>query len=228
MLGFPRRQVAITIIDPHRAAPFRGYPTVCCLTRLHAREREREKEEREKAEGERREGERRPTRAERGDRGEGQHVHAAPACTGTVSPASCRPREGRKRGGARAGPPEEKEEKEREGEGGIERDRRKAEPENGEKNSLFPVQKPTQNAHPEPNKSIAITRNGVRVPKPFRKTHRNKNRTPKNKAKTGRTFSRRFREAKKGHIRAQKSSSKTPDSQSKLIAKNPPGKTKDK
>ena len=44
----------------------------------------------------------------------------------------------------------------------------------------------------------------------FRKTRSNKNRTPKHKAKTGRTSFRRFRETAKGHFRAQKSSPKNP------------------
>ena len=129
---------------------------------------EREKRERERAEGRRREGEggRQPTRAERGDRSKDGMQNAAPACPGTGCPESAGKAKRRKEGGSGPAP---RREGGGEGEGGGGRERKTEETQesaNGENNSLFPVQKPTQNVHPEPYKNIYTTRNGARVPKP--------------------------------------------------------------
>ena len=84
------------------------------------------------------------------------------------------------------------------GEGGRERPKKRKtppeNPQNGENNSLFPVQKPTQNVQPRTIQKHLHHKKRSSCPKTFRKSRRyNKNRTPKNEAKTGRTLLCHFR-----------------------------------
>ena len=123
---------------------------------------------------------------------------------------SCRQRGGRKE--TNKGRPQEK----KEGRRRTKRRRRTRTgnrsprvPKDGEKkNSLICINKSIQKRAPGTNGKRPNTKHGVRCPKPFAKRRRNKNRTPKNKAKKGRTFFSPFSGRKTG---AFQSPNKTPN-----------------
>ena len=165
---------------------------------LAKREREREKRERER--------ERARTKADPGRENRAQKDRQDRMLSRTCRRAtrSCQQGQEKKRKKNPGRPPERRRRRRR----GREREtdaNKTPGPENGEKHSLQLIQKPYQNAHPKPIKNNSRTGSGVHGPKPFAKTRRNKNRTPKNKAKKGRTFCRRFRDAKTRAFQGPKS-----------------------
>ena len=159
-------------------------------TCLHARKTE-ERERESEREGEERGRER---GAGPGRESKKEKRHGSMCCSGPAScgegPVSTAKKEEKKRNPSR--PQEEKEEEE--GEGRRERTKKHRNPKTAKQRTPTIICKyPYKNAPPRPNKNTSNISSGARVPKPFRKTRRNKNRAPKNKAKTGRTFLRHFR-----------------------------------
>ena len=165
------------------------------------REKERERERRQKAEEER-------GKAEGGRPGQREETETRTACKMLLRRA---PRRG---GGG-------------EGEGGGGRETKTEEtqePENGEKNSLFPVQKPTQNAHAELYKNICTTR--ARVPKPSGKRTVTKIELRKTRLRQGELFFATFGDPKQWLFREEKTPPPPwpPNDCPKLIPENPPKK----
>ena len=209
-------------IDSNHDALSRGYLTYLVATHARKRKRERERErERERAEG----GRKRGGKATDPGRERRQKRKRTCACSSRLSKyreSGILPTGKRKeRKGTRAGPQKRRRRRRR----GRERKSEETPvPKNGEKNSVYLVQKPYKNAHPEPTTNISSTRSGAHAPKPSR-NHRVTKIELRKKAKIGRTFHMPFLGSKNGALQGPKNlPEKLRTANPKFIAKNPPRK----
>ena len=190
------------------------------------RERERKKREKERKKERARERGADPGREKRKKRQQAKEANATPDLPrpgGEVLAAGARKRKKENPGRPR--------ERNGEEEGGREekgrtkpRNRGPQSPKNGEKRGtpLISIRKTIQKRAPRTSKNPSETNKRSSMPKTLRKKPAvTKIELRKNKPKKGRTFLRRFWDAKKGIFMAKKTSRKTPDSHSKVRCEKP-------